>query len=65
VVIYRKPADIASLHVAIGALVLATTFTLTVISMRLYSPAWRTESARQTPAGRFEQEDLGGEVVPA
>jgi cytochrome c oxidase assembly protein subunit 15 len=64
-VLYRKPADIASLHVAVGALVLVTTFTLTVIAMRLYSPAWRTESARQTPAGRFDEQDLGGEVVPA
>ena len=33
----RKPADIASSHVAVGALVLAMTFTIAVRSMRLYS----------------------------
>jgi cytochrome c oxidase assembly protein subunit 15 len=33
----RKPADIASSHVAVGALVLVTTFLIAVRSMRLYS----------------------------
>jgi cytochrome c oxidase assembly protein subunit 15 len=32
----RKPADIASAHVAVGALTLMTTFILTVRAMRLY-----------------------------
>ncbi len=32
-----KPAEIASLHVAVGALVLATTFTIAVRAVRLYS----------------------------
>ncbi len=36
-VYYRKPADIASLHVAVGALVLVTTFVIAVRAMRLYS----------------------------
>ena len=36
-VLLRKPADIASAHVAVGALVLVTTFVLAVRSMRLYS----------------------------
>ena len=37
----RKPADIASSHVAVGALILMTTFVLLIRSMRLYSPLWR------------------------
>lgn len=36
-VYYRKPADIASAHVAVGALVLVTTFVIAVRAMRLYS----------------------------
>ena len=38
-VLKKKPADIASAHVAVGALVLVTTFVLAVRSMRLYSPS--------------------------
>jgi cytochrome c oxidase assembly protein subunit 15 len=34
-VVMRKPADLASAHVAVGALVLVTAFTVTVRSMRL------------------------------
>lgn len=34
-VLLRKPADIASLHVAVGALVLVTTFLIAVRAMRL------------------------------
>jgi cytochrome c oxidase assembly protein subunit 15 len=41
-VLMRKPADVASLHVAFGALLLMTTFVLLVRAMRLYSPRWRT-----------------------
>jgi cytochrome c oxidase assembly protein subunit 15 len=36
-VLLKKPADIASLHVAIGALVLVTTFVLAARAMRLYA----------------------------
>jgi len=36
-VLLKKPADITSAHVAVGALVLVTTFVLAVRSMRLYS----------------------------
>ena len=36
-VLLRKPADIASLHVAVGALTLVTTFVLTVRASRLYA----------------------------
>lgn len=35
-VLLKKPADIASAHVAVGALVLVTTFVLAVRSMRVY-----------------------------
>jgi len=52
-VLLRKPADIASLHVAVGALVLVTTFTLTARAMRLYSRAWRA----QTPVSECAHED--------
>lgn len=38
-VVWKKPADIASAHVAVGALVLVTTFVLAVRSMRLYPAA--------------------------
>ena len=41
-VYYRKPADIASAHVATGALVLVTSFVLLTKSMRLYAKLWRT-----------------------
>jgi cytochrome c oxidase assembly protein subunit 15 len=37
-VYYRKPADVASAHVAVGALVLVTSFILTVRAIRLYGP---------------------------
>jgi heme a synthase len=36
-VFWRKPADVASAHVAVGALTLVTTFVLLVRCMRLYS----------------------------
>ena len=35
-VYYRKPADVTSIHVAVGALVLATSFVIAVRAMRLY-----------------------------
>jgi heme A synthase len=36
-VLLRKPADIASAHVAVGALLLMTTFVLAMRSFRLYA----------------------------
>jgi cytochrome c oxidase assembly protein subunit 15 len=36
-VYFRKPADLASTHVAVGALVLATSFTIAIRATRLYS----------------------------
>ena len=43
-ILLRKPADVASLHVAVGALVLVTAFTLSVGGLRLYSSALRRHS---------------------
>ncbi len=43
-VLQRKPADIASLHVATGALLLLTSFTLMIRAMRLYSRHFRVRS---------------------
>lgn len=40
-VLLKKPADITSYHVAVGALVLFTTFVIAIRSMRLYSPVRR------------------------
>src|SRR5205807_2720740 len=44
-VLLRKPADIASAHVAVGALTLVTTFVLTVRACRLYSQRFRIRQA--------------------
>ena len=46
-VLWRKPADVASAHVAVGALVLVTSFVLTVRAARMYG--WRR--AARAPAG--------------
>jgi cytochrome c oxidase assembly protein subunit 15 len=44
-VYYKKPADVASAHVAVGALVLMVSFVITAASVRLYRP--REKTARQ------------------
>ena len=41
-VLWRKPADIASAHVAVGALTLLTAFVICVRALRLYLPSRRT-----------------------
>jgi cytochrome c oxidase assembly protein subunit 15 len=47
-VLFRKPADIASAHVAVGALVLVTTFVLTARAWRmLQHPLTMLDDARQ------------------
>jgi cytochrome c oxidase assembly protein subunit 15 len=57
-VLLRKPADVASAHVAVGALVLVTTFVLTVRAARLYGPrasvvaAARDTSLQPVPTAR-------------
>jgi heme A synthase len=47
-VLLRKPAEIATAHVAVGALVLIATFTLFVRSLRLYG--WGKKAIINTPA---------------
>ncbi|HVT88716.1 MAG TPA: COX15/CtaA family protein [Tepidisphaeraceae bacterium] len=61
-VLMHKPADIASFHVAAGALTLMTTFVLLVRSMRLYSTVWRSDWPQS-----FEISDLNPDksFVPA
>jgi cytochrome c oxidase assembly protein subunit 15 len=61
-VLMRKPADIASLHVAVGALTLMTTFVLLVRSMRLHSPLWRGASQRRVEISNLPS---NAAVVPA
>ena len=46
-VLLRKPADIASSHVAVGALVLVTVFLLTAIAARIYGPRRRITDDRE------------------
>ena len=43
-VVLHKPADIASAHVAVGALVLVTTFAMAARAVRLYRPRPASES---------------------
>ena len=47
-VLLRKPAGVASTHVAVGALVLMTTFVLAARAIRLHRPRRQAES--QVPA---------------
>jgi heme a synthase len=51
-VIFRKPADVASAHVAVGALVLVTTWMIFVCAARLYLPrvVWRNRQRDKVPA---------------
>ena len=46
-VLYRKPADLASAHVAVGALVLVTTFVLTARAARLHGLLSREDQILQ------------------
>jgi heme a synthase len=57
-ILLRKPADVASAHVAVGALVLVTCFILSVRGLRLYSPALRDEwklAGAAVPVRRFAE----------
>jgi len=51
-VLRRKPADVASAHVAVGALVLVTSFVLTARAAKLF--AGRGRAARKREAPRIE-----------
>jgi cytochrome c oxidase assembly protein subunit 15 len=66
-VLYRKPADVASAHVAVGALVLVTTFVLTVRAARLYggrllpvAQLRSTDVSPVSPAREVREEQLVG-----
>ena len=62
-VLWRKPADVASAHVAVGALTLVTTFVLTVRASRLY--ARRRAAERVTTTTEFDDADLGRRLAAA
>jgi cytochrome c oxidase assembly protein subunit 15 len=49
-VYYRRPADLASAHVAVGALVLVTSFVLTARAVRLYWPRPPADEVSVRPA---------------
>jgi len=59
-VMLRKPADVVSAHVAVGALVLVTSFVLTVRAARLCAP--RRPGIEPTAAGHLDA-DPGGLAV--
>ena len=48
-VLWQKPADIATLHVAVGALALVTTFTIAVRTMRLTAARTRLSTQAKQP----------------
>ncbi len=60
-VLYRKPADVASAHVAVGALILVTAFVLLVRSIRLYA----TPRAAQVVQSRDEMREIPEGAVMA
>jgi cytochrome c oxidase assembly protein subunit 15 len=57
-VLKRKPADVASAHVAVGALLLVSTFVLAVRAARLYRPARRTAAAARDAGFEVPSADL-------
>jgi cytochrome c oxidase assembly protein subunit 15 len=61
-VLLKKPADIASLHVAVGALTLVTTFVLTVRAARLYA---RRSAMREAFTNDFDSNELEGRLAVA
>ena len=62
-VLRHKPADIASAHVACGALVLVTSFVIAVRAARLYSPMTQTFKS-MTPAP-VDQRHSMAQALPA
>jgi heme A synthase len=60
-VLWGKPADIASAHVAVGALVLVTTFVLAVRAMRIYPLGAGWTRPASGPAKQF---GVSGEPSP-
>ena len=64
-VLLKKPADIASAHVAVGALVLATTFLIAARAMRLYARSARVSPADQPTHSRGFELVQRPEALPA
>jgi cytochrome c oxidase assembly protein subunit 15 len=62
-VMWRKPADVASAHVAVGALTLVTTFVLTIRASRLY--ARRRESVEVYSNDDLDANELQGRLAAA
>ena len=60
-VLKRKPADIASLHVAVGALTLMTVFVMTAAAVRLFA----TPQAAEDANGRFPVSVLRARLAAA
>jgi cytochrome c oxidase assembly protein subunit 15 len=58
-VLLRKPADVASTHVAVGALVLVTGFVLTMRAARLYLRADRQSCHNASPSPSYSGERAG------
>jgi cytochrome c oxidase assembly protein subunit 15 len=63
-VLYRKPADVASAHVAAGALVLLSAFVIAVRATRLYSPRLRASECKPETM-EPEGAPSGAELLPA
>ena len=63
-VLMRKPADIASAHVAVGALTLMTTFVLTARACRLYS-TWHRTAGRRFEVQPARSESRGSRMTLA
>jgi cytochrome c oxidase assembly protein subunit 15 len=61
-VLLRKPADIASAHVAVGALVLFTAFVLTTRAARLYWPT-RVAQRRAVSAAGLTRSPIGEPLI--
>ncbi len=61
-VLWRKPADIASAHVAVGALTLVTMFVLTIRASRLYA---RRRERVEAYSNDFDATELPGRLAAA
>jgi heme a synthase len=62
-VVLRKPADIASAHVAVGALVLVTSFWLTASAARIYRWQPRSLNNREPAGCRREAKAFAGSSI--
>ena len=63
-VLLRKPADVASAHVAVGALVLVTSFVLTARAVRIFGIGAASIRPERDDSASTIQEARGGRLVP-